>query len=283
MSRTQKKCFIASAGTHLMLVLLLLIGPAFLMSNKSTDLPPLDFIPWNTVDALVSGGGNRNARPPVAPPTPPVPLPTPPQPAVAAPLTPAAKLETQKEQARPEPPKLDKPDQDSLETNKPRKPVISTKLVTRNPGAKTTATDPKAKAQDADRQRLVKEIGQAATGIRNQATSSTTIDTNYGPGTGGPAYANYAQVVKAIYEQAWRPPDDTDSDDAITKVTVTIASDGTVLSARIIQPSGDAQVDRSVQGTLDRVTFIRPFPEGATDKQRTYTINFNLKAKRLLG
>jgi hypothetical protein len=40
-------------------------------------------------------------------------------------------------------------------------------------------------------------------------------------------------------------------------------------------------VDKSVQRTLDRVTFIAPFPEGAKDKQRTYTINFNLKAKRL--
>ena len=69
----------------------------------------------------------------------------------------------------------------------------------------------------------------------------------------------------------------------ITKATVTIASDGTVLSARILKPSGDASVDRSVQRTLDRVTFIAPFPEGAKDKQRTYTINFNLKAKRLSG
>ena len=64
---------------------------------------------------------------------------------------------------------------------------------------------------------------------------------------------------------------------------MTIASDGTVISARIITPSGDAGVDASVQRTLDRVTFIAPFPEGATEKERTYIINFNLKAKRMLG
>jgi TonB family protein len=78
------------------------------------------------------------------------------------------------------------------------------------------------------------------------------------------------------------PPDNTASDNANAKVTVTIASDGTVISAQVISSSGDDSVDSSVQRTLDRVTFIAPFPEGTTDKQRTYTINFNLKAKRML-
>jgi hypothetical protein len=37
-----------------------------------------------------------------------------------------------------------------------------------------------------------------------------------------------------------------------------------------------------VQKTLDRVQQIAPFPDGATEKERTYIINFNLKAKRML-
>ena len=77
-------------------------------------------------------------------------------------------------------------------------------------------------------------------------------------------------------------PDNVANDNANTKVSVTIASDGTVISARIVTPSGDADVDASVQRTLERVKFIAPFPEGATEKERTYTINFNPKAKRLL-
>ena len=64
---------------------------------------------------------------------------------------------------------------------------------------------------------------------------------------------------------------------------MTIAQDGSGSVGDIIQPSGDAQVDDSVRRTLDRVTFIAPFPEGAKENQRTYIINFNLKAKRLLG
>jgi len=64
---------------------------------------------------------------------------------------------------------------------------------------------------------------------------------------------------------------------------VTIASDGTVITASIVTPSGDASVDASVQKTLDRVTFIAPFPDGAKETERTYIINFNLKSKRMLG
>jgi TonB family protein len=62
-----------------------------------------------------------------------------------------------------------------------------------------------------------------------------------------------------------------------------VSSDGTVLSSEIMKSSGDSSVDDSVQRTLDRVTFIAPFPEGSTEKQKTFIINFNLKAKRLLG
>ena len=102
------------------------------------------------------------------------------------------------------------------------------------------------------------------------------------PGDSTVAYANYASVVKSIYDQAWTLPDSIANDVENVKVTVTIASDGTVMSARIIERAGDAPVDASVQRTLDRVTFIARFPEGSTDKERTYTINFNPKAKRTL-
>ena len=43
-NRLQKKCFIASAGFHLLLAVILLIGPGFLPSkNSQDDLPLLDF------------------------------------------------------------------------------------------------------------------------------------------------------------------------------------------------------------------------------------------------
>ena len=48
MNRMQQKCFVASAGFHLLLVLILLVGPAFLSSkSKSDNSPILDVIPNN--------------------------------------------------------------------------------------------------------------------------------------------------------------------------------------------------------------------------------------------
>ena len=69
MDRLQKKCFIASAGFHLLLALILLIGPAFLTSKSTPEnVPLLDFVPVRTVDSLLSGGGDPKATPPLAQP-----------------------------------------------------------------------------------------------------------------------------------------------------------------------------------------------------------------------
>jgi len=158
---------------------------------------------------------------------------------------------------------------------RPAPPKINLKLTERTvpKNTATTATTPSA----ADPARAVNSALRA---LRNNLSSATTVDL---PGNSSAAAANYAQVVKSVYEQAWTPPDDTASDDANIKVRVTIARDGTVISARIIGPSGDASVDRTVRATLERVQFIAPFPSGTSDRERTYIINFNLKAKRMLG
>jgi TonB family protein len=287
MNRLQKKCFIASAGFHLLLAVILVVGPAFLSSkSRQDDMRLLDVIPAKLIDAAFSSdGGNPNAKPP--PPTPPTPDPPIVQPQVQP------RPEPEKAKVRePDPPKdavTPKPEAESLEMSKeqkPRKPQVSLTPVKRTLKPKETTKpeiDPQAQQFAENRKKAAALIGKTARSLREDLSSSTTIETNYGQGPGGEAYANYAQVVKSIYEHAWTPPDDTASDDAITKVTVTIRNDGTVVSAQILKDSGEVSVDKSVQRTLDRVTFIAPFPEGARDKQRTYKINFNLKAKRLLG
>ena len=291
MNRLEQKCVIASAGIHLLLLLILLVGPAFLTSkSKSDNSPILDVIPSKLIDAAFSGGGNPLAKPPPpAPPMPPVP-----QVAQSAPPPEPVKVRAPEPPQKPvEEVKPLKPDPNALEpstNHKQKRPQISTNLVVHRPDnvkapkSPTTASNTDNEAQQlVDARRHAADlIGATARSLRNDVAPGTPIEV-FGPGGGGVAYANYDQVVRSIYWQNWTPPEDTASDQAITKATVTIESDGTVLSARIIKPSGDASVDKSVQRTLDRVTFIARFPEGAKDKQRTYTINFNLKAKRLTG
>jgi len=72
-------------------------------------------------------------------------------------------------------------------------------------------------------------------------------------------------------------------DSASVKTEITIARSGNIVSARVTRKSGNASMDRSVQRALDRVRFIAPFPEGATDSERTIILNFNLKSKRQIG
>ena len=171
----------------------------------------------------------------------------------------------------PEPkPEPVKPVPEKAETQQ-HKIQVNTQLVAR--------TAPKNSPMTANTRQTAQAIKSAIQNLKKNLSPGTTIDM---PGESTVAYANYASVVKSIYDQAWTLPDSIANDDENVKVIVTIASDGTVISARIIERAGDAPVDASVQRTLDRVTFIAPFPDGATEKQRSYTINFNPKAKRTL-
>jgi len=270
MNRLQKKCIIATAGVHLLLLTILIVGPAFFAPRpKADDLTVLDVIPANLVDAAFNSGVANAAPPPPAPVTPPqlpppVPVVTPPPPPEPAkvekvePVNPREKLSP-----------ADLKPVDKTTKPEPRKPEISLKPVTH------AAPQPAANANDAARARAIRA---ALKNLNRNLTSATTVDM---PGNSSVAYANYASAVKSIYEQAWILPADV-SDNANTKVSVTIANDGTVISARIITPSGDAGLDASVQRTLERVKFIAPFPDGTADKERTYTINFNPQVKRLL-
>jgi len=284
MTRLQKKCFVASTGFHLLLALILVVGPGFFAPKSTMEDPPtLNFIPDTVIDGASRVGGQNKSTPAPPPPPPPPqaeshPTPKPPEPKKADPDPPKNK------ETKQDPESLELPKQQTKKL-----PQVSTKVVDRNknspaPTKNTADADKKAREarELADAQQRTREaFNTMARTLRSSMSSSTSVE-YHGEGY-GEAVASYAQVVKSIYEHAWLPPDDTASDDAITKVSVTIASDGKVIDSHIVRTSGDSLVDHSVQRTPDRVIFIRAFPEGSKDKQRTYVINFNLKAKRALG
>ena len=286
MNRLQKKCVIATAGAHLLLIVILFVGPAFFYSKpKADDLQVLDVIPANLIDAQFNSGVANATPPPPAPVAPP--QPPPPAPAVTPPAPAPAPAPEKVEKAEPVKPPDKLPSEDLKPVEKtakvePRKIQINTQLVARvSPrDAAAAAAQAEARAAAREQQRRAQAIRSALRDLKGNLTSATVVDA---PGSGSAAYANYRDVVGSIYYAAWTPPDDAANDDAITRVSVTIASDGTVVAARIVTPSGDAGVDNSIQRALDRVTFIAPFPEGATEKERTFIIKFNLKAKRMLG
>ena len=291
MSRLEKKCLIATAGLHLLLVLVVLFGAAFFVSHpKPDDTQVLNVIPANLIDAAFNSGV-KNAPPPAPAPPQPIRQPTPPEPVPK----PEPVKPPDPEPVKPAPTFVDKmaklfepkpkPDAEDPIEPKPQPHKIKVDLTPVKRATPKVTADPSeaddARAAKAAAQKRAAAFAKALTSIAKNASSATAVDTM--PGTGSVSYANYASAIKSIYEQAWTPPDDTASDDAIAKVSVTISRDGAVISSRILNPSGDASVDRSVQRTLDRVTFVAPFPDGAKEKERTFIINFNLKAKRMLG
>jgi TonB family protein len=289
MNRLQKKCFFASAGFHLLLVLILLIGPAFLSSSsKQENVPELNFVPSKTLDDLVSNpGGSRGAEAPTpAPPTPPAPLPvvTQPTPVPVAEKPPAPEPPPKEKVKEVTPPKDNPASLVAVTKPKPKNQQINTNLVMRNPNA---ANDAKARATaDAKavadhNKRIAAAFNRAAANISGNLSGTTDIKLS-GPGS-GISYGNWLSAVKQRYTEAWIVPDGVTDDSATVTATVTIARDGEVLSTSILRFSGNAPVDQSVKATLDRVPSVPPLPDGAKEDKRTVTINFNVKAKQGLG
>lgn len=287
--RLQKKCFIASAGFHLTLVVILFVGPAFLSSDpKVEDRPLIDFVPLITVDQALSGGGNPNARPPAPQAQPPAQPVAPPQRAPEATPPPP-----QPQAQKPDPVKPERDDDpDPAPSTKPvrKLPQVSLKQVTRN--TKTT-TKPSPNTSDSDeskeraretarRQAFNSAVRGAAQGLQQGFSGSTSVEMP-GPGGGGVPYANFFDAVKKIYSDAWIPPDGAADGDASVTVSITIAKNGDVLASRITKASNNAAVNQSVQATLDRVRRAVPLPETAKESQRIVPITFNARAKRGLG
>ena len=268
MNRLQKKCVIATAGFHLLLLVILFVGPAFFNSKpKPDDSQVLDVIPANLVDAALNSGVNHAQPLPPAPApvvTPPQPQPVPPAPAPQPTFIRSIEKfftpEPKPEPAKPAP---------VTTPNQPHKIQVDLHPVVRNTPKNSPTTKPKVNSP---------ALNNSILNLRHNLSSPTVVSA---PGENSAAYASYKDALATIYYNAWTTPDDTANDEANTTVKITVASDGTVINARIITPSGDAKSDDSVQRTLERVASVPALPDKSKTEQ-DFVISFNLKAKRML-
>jgi protein TonB len=291
MTRLQKKCLIAVAGTHLLAVVVLLCSGFIRPTPQPDNAQVLDMIPSQLIEQAFNSG-SRSAQPPPEP-TPPQPVQLPPPPPHSDPVVPPKPVQPvveptpqppveQPDTARPldedEPKPKPKPEPHKIEVD--LKPVV--RKHTTEADNQAAAAEAAREAREAKRERELraKAFAKAAHAIETEASSATEISM---PEHSSVSYASYASVIKTIYERAWQAPDNAADDNANTRVSVTISRDGSVISAHIIEPSGDSGVDASVQRALDHVTFIAPFPDGASENQKEFIITFNLKAKRMFG
>jgi TonB family protein len=300
MNRIQKKCMIVSAGIHLLLAVMLIFGPGFFAGKPDNSPPVLTFIALKTTDDDSSGGGDNTVKAPPAlggdpaPPVTPAPVLTP-APVIAqpepVPQPPERVQPKQPERDLPpvpkDPPRVNTtPRIDSTPKPAPRKPHeinVDTNVVTSSAADAKAKREAQQKAAAAARAADAKRIAginslfkSATTGVRTGTAGSTEIRLS-GPGGGGVPYGNFLSAVKKAYDDAWSPPNGVP--ETTVSVRITIARDGTILSAHITDASGNAALDGSVQKALDRVKAVPPLPDSETRDSRTVTIGFNPENK----
>lgn len=303
MDRLQKKCFFGAALLHGLLLLIVIFGTAFFTSKQPVSSAQIvEIIPNATVtDGKTGGGnpvptGNPNPTPPAPTPKPEVIPPKPePQPE-RQPVVEPPKVQPVEKDQESEVPVVVKKQQKPLPKPvvKPvaKKPTVDiSKPIVRNPRDKKSANEEAEKIARQTAEREAKRVAakglaalnSAVQNIQKNLSGATTIETGTGGSGGGAAEINYADLVLSKYDEKWIAPNDVDENEAIVKVKVVIARNGSVSSAQITRPSRNASLDGSVRRALDSVKFIAPFPAGSSDSQRTYIINFNLKSKRGIG
>lgn len=304
-------------------LLLVFSSAFFVAKEKPVTFSKLQFVPSKFVeDAMAGGGGNPNiartddvqkgsetapkqlinpppqaARQqlPVPPPPAPDPEPVKPEPKRTEKKAPEPKPEpaTAKNKPTPKPVEIAKPKiSDKPVPTKPRIDLSELKPVTRTADDKRKQQE-EAEAREAQRQhnaavaaanaarqQIAKRFNQAAGDLQRGFATGTKIDVG---GPGGEAYASYGMFVQDAFDKAWIVLQDLSDDDSVATIRVRVSREGRVLEARFLQRSPNATMNKSVQRAMDAVKKLPPFPDFIKESERTFTIEFNLKAKRLLG
>lgn len=279
MKVNQKKYLLVSAGVHGILLLGLLILPASSFTPEKPQSPALKIRlqSSSSIEAVLRQQTLQTT------PTPPAPEPVliDPEPVKVKPPKPAPKP-----QPVPKPKKSPKkPPQ-----TRPKKPEIKNKpdfnkfqKIERMP---TTQISEKAQKQQRERASQAAHDRQEVIRDRLGALSEQNLSDRSEVAELGAdnALENWRRFVGKFYDDRWRWRKQTKVSNSRSTVEakVVINLDGSVASAQIVQPSGVAELDDSVQDVLDRVRKISKKPPSKTSiKDRTFTIAFNLKDGRI--
>jgi len=297
-----------SVGMHATLLGILVVSSAFRSEPPPKDIPIIGtLVNVPVLDKEGAGGGSPQAPAPAPQPPQPAPAPAPrQQPAPAPvpvekpqPVTHSHPLEDLEhfvqrviKQKEPDPEPIDKsldgeeptprhkhkdhvihPDFTPVSADTPRHRVKTSET-----GASVESS---AHAEARLRRQIAQALGQMATHVQTSGAAGTVVDM---PGQGGgAAFVGYETVIYNAYFHAWITPDGVANKLASADVKIVVARDGSILSAEIINRSGESALDRSVERALRAVDHLIPFPAGTQDEERTFLIRFNLEAKEASG
>ena len=220
------------------LILAMLVLGPMLLAKREEKVRVIDLVPSEVIDKLLAPAA------PVAPGAPP-PAPAPPKP------------------KQPEPKKVQP------------KPKLKPKPIPPKPKIKVNLNS-NVRKPDAQKKESQKEAAKRQTAL-NKLQTKLSGRTSVNVPLGRYASANYESLIRRKYMDATIHPGAI-SGDPVVKVRLVIARNGRILSARVTGKSGVASWDRSVQKALDRVKFIKPFPESMKGSQQTFNLNFNSRS-----
>jgi protein TonB len=299
MGRLQKKCMMVSAGVHVALVLVLILGPAFRTApEKPKRVSQINLLSAVAIEAALSQASQKESIPsepkPIVQerPEPPNPVqekpkPTPPkkvEPPKPTPVEPPKPKVQEKPKVVPKP----KPPEVKPKPKPKPKPKINFNATTPkvDPAREKREAESRATKRELDAQRKnaakrQREMNEALDSLGDNLNQRLDINANL---VGGSALGNYRLWVRTAYNKAWVQPSDGGNSRSATRVKVVVNLDGTVASATVIGASGNQGLDQSVRDALKRVSRIqrRP-PAETTTGERTFIINFNLKDGRISG
>lgn len=296
MDKIQKKCLIGSAFFHVVLVASVFLFAGFSRNSKEyetfTQITIVDLDKVLVTDGPTRGGGSGALPPVVVPPQPqsrPVQQQSPPQtkPVIknveSAPVEPAAPQKT-KQTSNTDAGSKDVSIDGKLPAKKSTGIKISTNLVVRKNSAVAKGQGASSANSRFANNRVYEQFNAALKDIGAGLTSGgLKMNDMPGFGGGGPAMINYTQLIMNIFDRAWTPPSEIVDENLVTVVKIVIHKTGRVASTRIVRRSGNAAMDASVQRALESVQSVPPFPPEARDFERTFEIEFNLKAKLSRG
>lgn len=298
MKRLHKKCLIASFGLHGLLLVIMVVAPAFLTKPKEKkDTPkPVTIVSGALVAAVLN---------PPAPPAPPAPRPTPSKPAPKKEVTPpkpkpkpvVKKPEPKKTTPKPRPkpaPKKITPKKTTPKKKVTKPPLKTVKKTYTKPKIKvsipknlTSRPDPAQERRERERREQAKRDAarreaQRTAALKRKLDSATSFkfssQVKVRTSGGGRATMDYGSYVMGIYDRAWREPRDLSSR-LTASVTVTISRSGSVISATISRGSGVSRMDSSIRSVLNSIRKFKAFPTGMNDSKKTFTIDFSIREK----
>ena len=94
--------------------------------------------------------------------------------------------------------------------------------------------------------------------------------------------SRYSHTMHNRFYEAWRPPNPVDAPQGKTSVPVSVWIDqtGRILRFKILRPSGNQDIDKSILDVSEKIAHVRPPPLAASQQRFDLMIYFELDVKR---